>query len=67
MATFRVIQPLTAFDPNEKRALTIPPRALIEKEESYETFHLVKIEWVGRTVLVGGHDLMERIMSEVPE
>jgi hypothetical protein len=61
MTTFRVIQPLTAFDPNEKRALTIPPLALIEKEEPFETFRLVKIEWVGRTVLVESHDLMERI------
>jgi hypothetical protein len=61
VATYRVIQPLTAFEPNEKRALTIPSGSLIEKEESFEKFRLVKIAWEGRTVLVESHGLMERL------
>jgi hypothetical protein len=61
MATYRVIQALTAFDPTEKRALTIPSGSLIEKGESFEKLGLVKIEWEGRVVLVQVHDLIERI------
>jgi hypothetical protein len=61
MPTYRVIQPLTAFDPTENRALTILYGALIEKEESFEKLRLVNIEWDGRTVLVESHDLMKRI------
>ncbi len=61
MATYRVIQPLTAFDPTENRALTIRCGALIEKGESFEKLRLVNIEWDGRRVLVEGHELMDRI------
>jgi hypothetical protein len=61
VATYRVVQPLTVFDPNEKRAFTIPSGSLIEKEESFEKFGVVKVMWDGRIVLVQVHELIERI------
>jgi hypothetical protein len=61
MATYRVIQPLTAFEPKEKRAFTIPAGSLIEKEESFVKLGVVDIESEGRVVLVQVQDLIERI------
>ena len=61
MATYRVIQPVIAFDPNQKRAFTIPPGSLIEKEDPFEKLGVIEIVWEGQIVLVQVHDLSERI------
>jgi hypothetical protein len=61
MATYRVIQPLTAFDSNERRAFTIPPGSLVEKQESFVKLGLVDVEWNSHLVLVQVDDLMEHV------
>jgi hypothetical protein len=58
---YRVTEALSAFDPEEKRAFTIPSGSLIEKEESFKKLGVVNIEWKGRVVLVQVQDLIERI------
>jgi hypothetical protein len=59
VATYRIIRPLTAFDPKEKRAFTIPSGSVVEKEESFVKFGLVEVEWNSQIVLVQAHDLIE--------
>jgi|HubBroStandDraft_3_1064219.scaffolds.fasta_scaffold312619_2 hypothetical protein len=59
--TYRVIKPLAAFDPAQKYAFTIPSGSLIEKDESFAKFGLVKIEWGEQTVLAEVQDLIECI------
>jgi hypothetical protein len=60
MAIYRLIRPLAAFAPKEKRAFTIPPGSLIEKDVLIEAFDLTGVEWAGRIVLVPIQDLIER-------
>jgi hypothetical protein len=60
MAIYRLIKPLAAFEPREKRALTIPLGSLIEKDMLIEALDLTFVEWAGRAVLVPIQELIER-------
>ena len=60
MAIYRIVEPLAAFEPKEKRAFTIPSGSLVEKDILIEAFDLAGVEWAGRIVLVQIQDLIER-------
>jgi hypothetical protein len=60
MTTYRVTKPLHAFEPKEKRAVTIPPGSLIEKEYLEYTVDLTSVRWCDRVVWVPIPDLLER-------
>ena len=59
MAIYRVTRPLAAFEPESKRAFTIPS-ALIRKEILVEALDLTSVEWSEGTVWVPIQDFIER-------
>jgi hypothetical protein len=59
MATYRILKPLAAFEFKEKRAVTIPPGALIEKEELVRAVALTNVLWEDRMLSVPIQDLIE--------
>ena len=60
MAVYYLTKPLAAFDPQEKRAFTIPPGSLIEKEHLEPVIDLTDVRWRDRMVWVPIPDLLER-------
>jgi hypothetical protein len=59
MAIYRIVEPLAAFEPKEKRAFTIPSGSLVEKDILLEAFELTSVEWAGRMVLVQVQDFID--------